>query len=213
MIRTVSTHITSPLRYPGGKKKLAETIAGFIEANDLEGCSFYEPYAGGASVSIHLLWHEIVSKATLVERDPLLFAFWTEVFHDSERFCQAIRDLDVSLEQLREFRKLTNNPKPHRDPLRMALACLMLNRCNYSGILHAGPIGGKNQASDYSFDCRFNKDRLVTLIADLGRFGDRVEVIHDDAVAFLRRRAGPLTRSRNALVYLDPPYVQQSNRG
>jgi DNA adenine methylase len=38
----------------------------------------------------------------------------------------------------------------------LGLAFLFFNRTNYSGIINAGPIGGKRQLSKYKMQCRFN---------------------------------------------------------
>lgn len=37
----------TPLRYPGGKQKLAPFIRETLEENDLVGGEYAEPYAGG----------------------------------------------------------------------------------------------------------------------------------------------------------------------
>ena len=44
----------SPLRYPGGKNKLAKFIAKICVDNNIKG-HYIEPYAGGASVALYLL--------------------------------------------------------------------------------------------------------------------------------------------------------------
>ena len=40
----------SPLRYPGGKTKLYKYTKKLIIKNDLKGCSYAEPYAGGCEI-------------------------------------------------------------------------------------------------------------------------------------------------------------------
>ncbi len=45
----------SPLRYPGGKRKLAPFIADLIAKSNVRPELFVEPFAGGASVSVSLL--------------------------------------------------------------------------------------------------------------------------------------------------------------
>lgn len=40
----------TPLRYPGGKRKLFHFFKALIAANHLDGCSYIEPYAGGRGV-------------------------------------------------------------------------------------------------------------------------------------------------------------------
>jgi len=52
----------SPLRYPGGKAGLTTFLSDVIELNDLKGCSYYEPYAGGAGAALGLLKNGLVSE-------------------------------------------------------------------------------------------------------------------------------------------------------
>ena len=52
----------SPLRYPGGKGKLARFVADVIRSNDLQDGSYVEPYAGGAGVAFELLLTGIVRR-------------------------------------------------------------------------------------------------------------------------------------------------------
>lgn len=44
----------SPLRYPGGKNRLAKSIAKICIENNING-HYIEPYAGGASIALNLL--------------------------------------------------------------------------------------------------------------------------------------------------------------
>lgn len=46
----------SPLRYPGGKGKIANFVKLLMIENDLVGRDYVEPYAGGASVALSLLY-------------------------------------------------------------------------------------------------------------------------------------------------------------
>lgn len=45
----------NPLRYPGAKSKLFKYIKTLIAKNELNGCTFYEPFAGSATLSWQLL--------------------------------------------------------------------------------------------------------------------------------------------------------------
>jgi len=51
----------SPLRYPGGKGKVANYIKMVLLKNKLVGSEYVEPYAGGASVALSLLFEDYVS--------------------------------------------------------------------------------------------------------------------------------------------------------
>jgi DNA adenine methylase len=142
----------SPLRYPGGKSLLAPYVSGVIEENFLAGCTFYEPYAGGASVSLELLRLGFVANAILVERDPLIYAFWWCVFNDAENLCAAVRACDVSMDtwhSLQDLRKIDSPNETDYSLLQLGVAGLFFNRTNFSGIIGAGPIGGEKQESKY----------------------------------------------------------------
>jgi DNA adenine methylase len=64
----------SPLRYPGGKNKLAPFIAKICVDNNIRS-HYVEPYAGGASVALHLLFEGIVDRITINDRDRSIYAF------------------------------------------------------------------------------------------------------------------------------------------
>ena len=74
--------ITSPLRYPGSKRRLAEYIKQTLKQNYCYPDIFIEPFAGGASVALKLLDEDIVSQIGLIELDPLVANFWKTVFFD-----------------------------------------------------------------------------------------------------------------------------------
>lgn len=76
--------IKNPLRYPGAKSKLSDYIQNLILLNNLDGCTFYEPYAGSAAISFKLLENDIVSKVKINELDPLIYYFWLSVMHYTE---------------------------------------------------------------------------------------------------------------------------------
>lgn len=59
MAVTSEQRFPSPLRYPGGKGKLSSFLKLFMLENDLVGSDYIEPYAGGASVALSLLYEEI----------------------------------------------------------------------------------------------------------------------------------------------------------
>jgi len=52
---TSSIRDLSPLRYPGGKGRLAKFLAIILQINDCVGCHYYEPFAGGAGAAFRLL--------------------------------------------------------------------------------------------------------------------------------------------------------------
>lgn len=204
--------LPSPLRYPGGKGPLAGFIALILEKNLMTGCTFYETYAGSAAVSLALLKEDYIQEAVLVERDPLIYAFWKSVFEHTDRLCNEIKRCDVSLltwHRLQPYRKVDNFTS--FPIVKMGLAGLFFNRTNYSGILHAGPIGGQRQSSDYDIGCRFKKERLIRLVQNIAPYRKRVRVYYDDAVNFMQKHNKKITGG-NGFVYLDPPYYAKGKK-
>ena len=211
---SVKSEPLSPLRYPGGKALLSSYISCVIEENFLTGCTFYEPYAGGASVSLDLLRLGFISKAVLVERDPLVYAFWRCVFEQTDKLCAAIEAAPVTIETWRELQPTRAVKSPYTRPyplFQLGVAGLFFNRTNFSGILDAGPIGGDAQASAYAIDCRFNKEKLVKQIRAASKYRERVEVVYDDALHFMATRAEELATGFG-FVYIDPPYYAQGKK-
>ena len=76
----------SPLRYPGGKGKLADFIAIMIEATGHVGGTYIEPFAGGAGVAIELLEKDIVSNIVINDLDKGVYSFWRAVLTETDRF-------------------------------------------------------------------------------------------------------------------------------
>ncbi len=93
--RTAS--ILSPLRYPGGKKRLAGYIAATIRLNNLHPKLFVEPFAGGASVALQLLNDGLVETIALGEKDSLLAGFWKTVFTDHEWLIEKLCNTEPTL--------------------------------------------------------------------------------------------------------------------
>ena len=204
----------SLLRYPGGKALLSSYISCVIEENYLTGCTFYEPYAGGASVSLDLLRLGFISKAVLVERDPLVYAFWRCVFEQTDKLCAAIEAVPVTIDTWQELQPTRGVKSPFTNKyslFQLGVAGLFFNRTNFSGILGAGPIGGERQTSSYTIDCRFNKDKLIKQICAASKYRERVEVNYDDALHFMESHAEQLS-TEFSFAYVDPPYYAQGKK-
>jgi DNA adenine methylase len=203
--------LTNPLRYPGSKASFASSVGAFVTACGYTGFEIVEPFAGSASVSIDLVSSGVCSKAILIERDPLLYAFWSAVFFDTRQLCNRISKLTVDLGTWHNLRPLLaiNSPDEY-ELIDLAVAGLFFNRTNFSGVLHAGPIGGQQQKSVYKVNCRFNKEDLIARIRAIAKLQDRIEVIFSDALGFLEKQKE--VENRNRFYYVDPPYFVQGEK-
>lgn len=204
----------SPLRYPGGKALLTGYISDVLETHLLVGCTFYEPYLGGASVSLGLLGQGSISNAVWVERDPLIYAFWRSVLTDPDGLCDAIDDLQITIETWERFQQYreVRTPRTRKySVLELGLAGLFFNRTNFSGIMGAGPIGGRRQSSKYGIDCRFNKDRIKEQIQGVSAYSDLITIHFGDAVEIMRKNSEALS-TEFCFTYIDPPYYAQGRK-
>lgn len=193
----------SPLRYPGGKAKVADFVRCLIEKNALLDGTYVEPYVGGGSVALSLLFNEYVKDIYINDKDIAIYAFWHSILHEPEALCKLIKDTPVTVEtwfKLRDYQDKTDNV----DLLHLGFSTFFLNRTNRSGILKAGVIGGYEQTGNYKIDARFNKEDLIKRIERIADYSDRIHLTNEDAVTLVQRLKKEL--SYNTLFYLDPPY-------
>jgi DNA adenine methylase len=199
----------SPLRYPGGKQKLAGYFRHLIRQNKLNDANFYELYAGGASISLELLSTGFIRSATLLERDPLIYCFWKSAISYSDELVCKIRNVKITLATWKRMRKFRDIESIEKERIvDMGFAGLFLNRTNFSGILNANPIGGMTQTSEYKVGCRFNKKELIKKIMVVAKFKKHINVEFGDALEFLKKNKWKFRFGKN-LLYLDPPYFKQ----
>lgn len=198
----------SPLRYPGGKNRIANFIAQVCVDNDVSGL-YVEPYAGGASVALYLLFSNIVKEIVINDKDRSIYAFWYSVLHHTNELCQLIRETDVTVDNWHKQKNIQNRKK-EVTLLELGFSTLFLNRTNRSGIISGGVIGGISQAGTYKIDCRFNKENIIKRINQIAQQKDRIYVYNLDAIDLIRKLEVQKTKNlNNALIYFDPPYYKK----
>lgn len=194
---------STPLRYPGGKGKLTGFIKNIIKNNKLDGCSYVEPYAGGAGVALSLLFDGVVSSIHLNDLNPSIYAFWHAVLHQNEDLCALIESTPVTMDEWRKQR-LVQDDATNYSLLELGFSTFFLNRTNRSGIIKGGVIGGKGQLGKWTLDVRFNKADLIKRITKIREYSEKIVIHNLDAVELIKNVIPKI--SGNALVYLDPPY-------
>lgn len=193
----------SPLRYPGGKLKVAAYVKRLMELNDLCGGTYIEPYTGGGSVAMSVLLGGQAKRIKINDIDRSIFAFWHSVLNNTEALCRLIADTPVNLTVWQRQREVQQR-KQQTDLLELGFSTFFLNRTNRSGILNGGVIGGKSQSGNYKIDARYNKADLIDRIESIADYADRIELTSMDAVELLKRYKR--TPAPKTLCYLDPPY-------
>lgn len=193
----------SPLRYPGGKNKLAQFIDKICVDNNISG-HYVEPYAGGASVALYLLLEKRVQKITINDFDRSLYAFWWAVLNRTEALCKMIETTDITVDVWQEMKQVQKNKK-NAPLLELGFSTLFLNRTNRSGILNGGIIGGLSQKGDYMIDCRFNKAAIIKRIKLIANHKNKIQLYNLDALELIRI-VNKESSNKNTILYFDPPY-------
>lgn len=193
----------SPLRYPGGKGKISHYFKNIIKNNLLFDCIYVEPFAGGASVALSLLFNEYASKIIINDIDRSIYAFWFSVLHHTDKLCKLIIDAPLTISMWKKQKRIQKN-KDQYSLLKLGFSTFYLNRTNRSGILNAGVIGGKKQKGMWKINARFNKEDLINRIKKIALYKDRIELYNLDAVELIKKLKGKLPKK--SLFYFDPPY-------
>lgn len=206
------TSLKTPLRYPGSKRKLAKQILDLVRMKNPSPDLLVEPFAGSASVSLKLIENDLVNEVVLSELDPLLASFWETVFFDSAWLIEKIQAIEISLDKWESFKSMNDEGLSKRE---QALKCIFLNRTSFSGILNdsAGPLGGREQDSKYTIECRFYRDTICKRIEHISSHSDYIrdirEECYSDTLSWLEEKNYD---SEQVMLYLDPPFYNEADR-
>lgn len=193
----------SPLRYPGGKNKLAAFLAKICIDNNISG-HYVEPYSGGASVALFLLLEGYVANITINDKDRSIYAFWHSVLNKTKELCKRIDDAELTIENWQKQKEVQKN-KETADLLDLGFSTFFLNRTNRSGIIRGGLIGGINQDGNYKMDCRFNKEELKNRILVIAKHKRKIRLYKKDAIKLIDKIEKEAV-NENVIFYFDPPY-------
>ncbi len=196
----------SPLRYPGGKSRISNFLEDLILINNLEGCTLYELYAGGAGASLNVLFSGLVKKIILNDLDFHIYAFWDSILNETEEFIKKINKTKISVDVWKKQKEIYDNFEKY-SKIEVGFSTFFLNRSNRSGILYrAGPIGGFDQSGNYKIDVRFNKLNLISRIENIAEKKDQIKIYNRKSIPFLKYI---FNRKNKQLIFLDPPYYNQ----
>lgn len=196
----------SPLRYPGGKSKIAPFVSLLIEKCNLNECTYVEPFAGGAGVALTLLFEGTVTDIVINDYDKAIYSMWKAILTETDAFINLVRTTPLTVDEWKRQKDIyTNENKKYS--LALGFATFYLNRTNRSGILAAGPIGGYNQTGDYLIDARYNKESLIERIEKIAKYKTHIHLYNKDIESFIKRYLPKYQET--AFVYFDPPYYNK----
>lgn len=201
--------IYSPLRYPGGKGKLAPFMEELIRKTGHVGGTYIEPFAGGAGIALELLEKDIVSQIVINDYDKGIYSFWKAILTETERFTEMIKDVPLTIDEWNRQRNIILNCGK-RYSFELGFATFYMNRTNRSGIIKGGVIGGSEQSGSWKIDARFNKESLVQRIQKVAKKKDSIHVYNKDVVSLVQNYLPKY--EGNAFVYFDPPYYEKGKQ-
>lgn len=194
-------HLYTPLRYPGGKTTLFEYFDSILKLNNWSNMTYVEPYAGGVGAGLSLLILGKVKSLVINDYDPAIYSFWYSILNHTNEFIDLIEKTEISVDEW-ERQKAIYKEKNAKNKLKLGFATFYLNRTNRSGILNAGPIGGKKQSGDWKIDARYNKKELVRKILLISHYAEDITVLNMDGIEVIQKYAN----EEDVFLYIDPPY-------
>lgn len=198
---------SSPLRYPGGKTRFANTLLEAIEKNfdQTEKAILVEPYAGGAGASLALLFAKKVKKIVINDLDKAIFTFWKIAVSDTDYLINKIRRTEITIEEWKRQKAVYASTKSER---KLAFATLFLNRTNRSGIMNGGPIGRTDQSGIWKVNARFTKKTIIARLGKIKEFCNKIEVYNLNGIELLKKIEERKNKNQY-FIFLDPPYFQK----
>lgn len=197
----------TPLRYPGGKGKLAPFIRQLFVDNGLCDGVYVEPYAGGAGIALELVMTSYAKEVWLNDIDPAIYAFWHSALNETQALIDMVQNVPLTVDEWQKQRDVYLNPG-RKKRLLLGFATLFLNRTNRSGILGGGVIGGVEQKGNWLIDARFNRDSICERLQKIEDHKHHIKATNLDAEEFIKKTKFP----KKSLVYLDPPYFNKAQR-
>jgi DNA adenine methylase len=199
IVKSASKHY-SPLRYPGGKSCLSDFITQTIKLNNIQECTYVEPYAGGAGAALTMLFLEKVDNILINDLDRAIYSFWRAALNQTEALVERIMNAKLTITEWNNQREIYRSKTSSQ--LDLAFATFYMNRTNRSGIIEGGPIGGAGQKGKWFIDARFNKEDLIERIRNIASYRSRIKVTNKDGIELLKE----IHKHKNHFTYLDPPY-------
>lgn len=179
--------IKSPLRYPGGKSKAIKLLAPLVPECD----SFYEPFAGGASMGIYISQERNIP-VYLNDLNYDVFCFWFSALNYSSELKTKVIEY-FNMPQTKETYQQIITAEISNEIQRGA-RFFALNRITFSGTIEAG--GYSNTAHKK----RFTESSIIRM-SRIEQLQTNIQIFDMDYRLFLNR-----IFSTKAFVFLDPPY-------
>lgn len=182
--------IKTPLRYPGGKSRMAETFVGLMPDFD----EYREPFLGGGSVYLTAKQLRPGKKFWVNDLYYDLYCFWDEAKFDIDCLVKDVKTVREAYEgRGKELYEQLARDIPNYGVHDKAVAFFAINRSTFSGTSLSGGY------SQESFDKRFTPSSIERL-EKIGPLLQDTKITCLDYSELLREPG------ENVFIFLDPPY-------
>jgi DNA adenine methylase len=206
-------------RYPGGKSKLSDQIVGKLNklATDTN-LEYREPFFGGGSIGLLFLQNKPdLNNIWINDFDLGISSLWTTVIRNPEMLKVHVEKFKPSVQMFDHIKEeLTAKNLPElnseEEVANFGFKKLAIHQISYSGLgtKSGGPLGGRDQKSKYKIDCRWSPKYIYK----------KIDLLHERLSKFSIRNKSCTNldfsavindKSREAIIYLDPPYYVKGN--
>jgi DNA adenine methylase len=181
--------IKSPLRYPGGKSKVADIILPMIPTFK----EYREPFLGGGSIYLGVKQKYPDGKYWINDLYDDLFMFWNIVKKDIDSLIKQIWEWKTKYPDGKELYKFLKSNFTSFNDIEKASAFFIFNRITFSGTSESGGF------SQESFEKRFTVSS-ITRLENLKDLLLKAKVTNIDYQELLRKEG------KDVFIFLDPPY-------
>ena len=186
-------YLKTPLRYPGGKSRVAKRLIEKFPKNIEE---FREPFIGGGSVALLFTQMNPEIPVWVNDKYEYLYNFWTvlqEHGHELSDILIAIKNEHQSEDKAKELFINSKEEIHEADSFRQAVLFWVLNKCSYSGLTENSSFSAT--ASRQNFTVRGAKN--LRHVSDIIQHWEITNSDYSDLV---------MEPGRDSFIFLDPPY-------
>ena len=195
--------ILTPFRYAGSKNKLLPVIMPHLDKLLQNKSTFADGFVGGGSVLLEVAHRYRDMQLFANDKDRWVYSFWKVVSDSNRTSLDDLLKLMSVTPTIDLFNKLREEKVDDNDTVACAYRAIFFNRTAFSGILSSGPIGGQEQKSKWTVNCRYNFKKLKSKIEKCHELlQGRTTVSCENILNYKYLTEG------DGVIYLDPPYFK-----
>lgn len=188
--------ILTPLRWPGGKSRFVKHLDKLMPADINSITEIREPFVGGGSVFLYLKTKYPEKTFWINDIYYNLYCFWTTLQLNGDELFELILKVKTdnntpdSIKDI--FIEEKANINNYENPIDVARAFYILNKCSYSGLTETGTFAPLASIQNFSVKSIHRLKETSKLLKD-------VKITNLDYSELLKD-------GENIFIYLDPPY-------